>query len=82
MSRFNVSAQGQTLLSNFDIVAKVGANAADVESFSVTVTSQILHIALTPVVDNPMRFTSEDFCDLSAEERACQAIEQCGFMLQ
>lgn len=35
-----------------------------------------------PVVENPMQFTSEDFCDLSPEERACQAIERCGFMLQ
>ncbi len=37
--------------------------------------------ACGPAVDNPEEFTSEDFCDLEAEERACQAIERCAFPL-
>jgi hypothetical protein len=35
--------------------------------------------ACGPAAENPMRFTSADFCDLEGEERACQAVEQCGF---
>ena len=37
--------------------------------------------ACGPAVDNPDQFISEDFCDLEPEERACQAIERCGFPL-
>jgi hypothetical protein len=37
--------------------------------------------ACGPIAQNPMEFTSEDFCDLEAEARACQAIERCGFPL-
>jgi hypothetical protein len=32
-------------------------------------------------VDNPLEFTSTDFCDIDGEERACLAIEVCGFEL-
>lgn len=37
--------------------------------------------ACGPAADNPMEFTSEDFCDLEGPARACQAIERCGFPL-
>lgn len=37
--------------------------------------------ACGPIADNPDEFVSDDFCDLSAEARACQAIERCGFPL-
>lgn len=37
--------------------------------------------ACGPIAENPMPFTSEDFCDLEPEARACQAIERCGFPL-
>ncbi len=37
--------------------------------------------ACGPLAENPAEFTSEDFCDLDAEARACQAIERCGFPL-
>jgi len=32
-------------------------------------------------VDNPDEFASEDFCDLSPEERVCEAIARCNFPL-
>lgn len=37
--------------------------------------------ACGPASENPKKFTSADFCDLEPEERACQAIDQCGFSL-
>lgn len=37
--------------------------------------------ACGPIAENPTEFVSEDFCDLEPEERACQAIERCGFPL-
>jgi hypothetical protein len=37
--------------------------------------------ACGPAAENPMTFTSADFCDLEGEERACQAVEECGFQL-
>ncbi|MBL9014166.1 MAG: hypothetical protein JNL83_08315 [Myxococcales bacterium] len=37
--------------------------------------------ACGPAASNPKQFTSTDFCDLEPEERACQAIEACGFPL-
>lgn len=33
------------------------------------------------VSENPLEFTSNDFCDMDGEERACKAIELCGFPL-
>ncbi len=35
--------------------------------------------ACGPISENPLEFTSTDFCDLDGEERACKAIEICGF---
>jgi hypothetical protein len=50
---FNVTAQGQTVLSNFDIVAAAGgANRAIVKSFPVTVTNGVLSVNFTGVVGN------------------------------
>ena len=37
--------------------------------------------ACGPIANNPLEFTSADFCDLEAEDRACAAIEACGFQL-
>ena len=37
--------------------------------------------ACGPAAENPTKFTSEDFCDLDDEARACQAIDRCGFSL-
>lgn len=42
-------------------------------------TSGNWECACGPAAENPMMFTSADFCDLEGEERACQALEQCGF---
>ncbi len=35
--------------------------------------------ACGPVAEQPLEFTSTDFCELDAEARVCQAIERCGF---
>jgi hypothetical protein len=37
--------------------------------------------ACGPAAENPLTFTSADFCDLDDEARACQAIDRCGFSL-
>lgn len=50
---FNVSVQGATVLRNFDIFAKVGHNAADVESFTAKVTGNSLDLGFTAVKDLP-----------------------------
>src|SRR5208283_1301507 len=48
----NVSMQGQQVISNLDIFAKVGQNAAYDVSIPVTVTNGALNINFTPVVDS------------------------------
>ncbi|WP_278251890.1 malectin domain-containing carbohydrate-binding protein [Sabulibacter ruber] len=50
---FNVTAEGQTILSNFDIYAQVGAMNALVREFQVTVTDGMLNLALVQVIENP-----------------------------
>ena len=50
---FNVAINGQTVLSNFDILAQVPANTALDKSFPVTVTNGTLTIVFTSVVSNP-----------------------------
>jgi hypothetical protein len=40
-------------VKDFDIVAKVGSNTADVETFDVAVTNGKLSITFTPNVENP-----------------------------
>src|SRR5208283_3646650 len=49
---FNVSMQGQQVISNLDIFAKAGKNAAYDVSIPVTVTNGMLNINFTPVIDN------------------------------
>ncbi|AGY59293.1 malectin [Gloeobacter kilaueensis] len=50
--KFNVTAEGQTLLSNFDILAAAGANTAITKSFTVKVTGGSLNIGFSGVVQN------------------------------
>ncbi|HEU5145200.1 MAG TPA: putative Ig domain-containing protein [Chryseosolibacter sp.] len=50
---FNVSAEGVPLLTNFDIYALVGAMAAVVRQFEVTVTDGSLNIVFGKVIQNP-----------------------------
>jgi hypothetical protein len=49
---FNVSMQGQQVISNLDIYAQVGLNAAYDVTIPVSVTNGVLNIAFTSVVDN------------------------------
>lgn len=50
----NIVINGQTVQSNFDIVAAAGGpNAAIDETYTVSVTSGLVDIQLTPVVSNP-----------------------------
>lgn len=49
---FNVALEGTTVLSNFDIFAEVGADAALVKTYTVTVTDGTLNIDMTASVDN------------------------------
>jgi hypothetical protein len=49
---FDVSMQGQPVLSNLDIYAHVGLNAAYDVTIPVSVTNGVLNIAFTSVVDN------------------------------
>ncbi len=51
---FNVSAEGNPILNNFDIVASAGAgNTALIQSFPITITDGQLDLAFTAVVDTP-----------------------------
>jgi len=50
---FSVSANNATILSNYDIFAKAGCNAADKESSTVTVTNGNLDIHFTAGTQNP-----------------------------
>src|SRR5208337_3996541 len=49
---FNVGMQGAQVISNLDIFAKVGKNAAYDVSIPVSVTNGTLNINFTSVVDN------------------------------
>jgi hypothetical protein len=49
---FSFNVQGHEV-KDFDIVAKVGSNTADVETFDVAVTNGKLSITFTPNVENP-----------------------------
>lgn len=51
---FNVKVNGNTLLSNFDIVAAGGANSAVVKSFPVTVGSSGLAVLFENVKNGPV----------------------------
>ncbi len=48
---FTVKAEGATILSNFDIFAKVGKNHADIESFVVKVTGNRLDLGFSATKD-------------------------------
>ena len=48
---FNVSMQGQTVISNLDIFSHVGRNAAYDVSIPVNVTNGVLNIQFTSIVD-------------------------------
>lgn len=50
--KFNVAIEGQTVLSNYDIHAKVGANTATTEQFNVNLTDGTLNINFTTVTNN------------------------------
>jgi hypothetical protein len=49
---FNVSMQGQQVITNLDIFAKVGQNAAYDVTIPVSVTNGMLNMAFSPVKDN------------------------------
>lgn len=50
---FSVTVNGATVLNNFDVFAKVGANAADIESIPVTVTTGTISIKFVCPVPDP-----------------------------
>ena len=47
--RFNVSVEGQQVLTNFDISAEAGVNTALVKSFPVTISDGKLDMAFVSV---------------------------------
>jgi Malectin domain/Bacterial TSP3 repeat/Fibronectin type III domain len=51
---FNVSMEGEAVLNNLDVVAKVGPNAAYDVTLPVTVTDGVLTLGFQPVVGNAM----------------------------
>jgi parallel beta-helix repeat protein len=53
LRKFNVSVNGAAFLTNYDIYAKVGGYAADIEQTTANVTNGNLAIAFTAVVQNP-----------------------------
>jgi hypothetical protein len=50
---FNVSAENQSWLTNFDITAKVGTYAADIETKNITVTDGTLNLNFTGIQNSP-----------------------------
>ncbi|MEX2592749.1 MAG: malectin domain-containing carbohydrate-binding protein [Anditalea sp.] len=50
---FNVTGEGQALLTNFDIYAEAGAMTALVKEFEISVTDGALNLTFTELVDNP-----------------------------
>ena len=50
---FNVTMEGQTVLSNFDILKQVTFNTALDKSFTVNVTDGQLNVAFASVISNP-----------------------------
>ena len=50
---FSVDMEGSRVLTNLDIHSDVGANAALVKTFQVTVTDGTLNLATVPNVENP-----------------------------
>lgn len=52
--KFNVAAEGRTILSNFDIAAAGGGKAAISRSFNLTVSGGALDLAFAKVLENPI----------------------------
>src|SRR5687767_2493038 len=52
--KFNVTAEGRTILSNFDIAASGGGKAAITRSFNMTVTGGSLDLGFIKVLENPI----------------------------
>lgn len=50
---FSVTAEGQTILNNFDIFAEAGAMAAITKTFDISVTDGTLNLVFIKVIDNP-----------------------------
>jgi hypothetical protein len=50
---FNVSLEGNTILTNFDIFAQAGKNAALIKTFTKSVTDGTLNLTFTKVVNAP-----------------------------
>jgi lysophospholipase L1-like esterase len=50
---FDVKIEGQTVLSNLDIFAEVGRNAALVKTFQVQVNDGTLNVSFVPKVEDP-----------------------------
>jgi hypothetical protein len=50
---FNVTANGESWLTGFDIAAKAGDYTADVETKTITVTNNVLNLTFTGVVGSP-----------------------------
>lgn len=52
---FNVSAQGNTILSAYDPFARAGGkNIAKIESFPIVVSSGLVNLIFTTIIDNAM----------------------------
>ena len=52
---FNVSAQGNTILSAYDIIVRAGGRLiAKIESFPIVVSSGLVNLVFTAIVDNAM----------------------------
>jgi hypothetical protein len=51
---FNVSMQGNQVITNLDVFAHVGENAAYDVTVPVSVTNGILHMDFSPIKDNAM----------------------------
>jgi hypothetical protein len=70
---FDVSLEGNTVLDNYDIFAKVGANTAVTESFTVTVTDGQLNLNLSSLP----QVGGRDYPKLSAlEVRPLESVYQ------
>lgn len=49
---FNVSIEGEEVISNLDIFSKVGKNAAYNETYDVTISDGVINISFTTIADN------------------------------
>jgi hypothetical protein len=49
---FSVSAEGNSILSSFDILSEVAIKTALIKTFSITVTDNVINLVFTTIVDN------------------------------